>query len=138
MNEINTTCQTSAVGVIYLTYGHLASLTIVNFIVSTSSLFPNALVIYILIKSKQVAKASCKLIFQLYLSWRRPLSYRNQSIDLLCKSMDWFLYDMITASVMKELSLSDILIALFVLVFIKTLWIYNQNNWCRSIYQNQI
>ena len=29
----------------------------------------------------------------LTLSWRRPLSYRNQSIDLLCKSMDWFLYD---------------------------------------------
>ena len=23
-----------------------------------------------------------------------PLSYRNQPIDLLCKSMDWFLYDM--------------------------------------------
>ena len=21
------------------------------------------------------------------------LSYRNQTIDLLCKSMDWFLYD---------------------------------------------
>ena len=29
----------------------------------------------------------------LILSWRRPISYRNQSIDLLCKSMDWFLYD---------------------------------------------
>ena len=29
----------------------------------------------------------------LTLSWQRPLSYRNQSIDLLCKSMDWFLYD---------------------------------------------
>ena len=27
------------------------------------------------------------------LSWRRPLSYRNQSIDLQIKSMDWFLYD---------------------------------------------
>ena len=27
------------------------------------------------------------------LSWRRPLSYTNQSIDLLCKSMEWFLYD---------------------------------------------
>ena len=25
-------------------------------------------------------------------SWRKPLSYRNQSIDLLRKSMDWFLY----------------------------------------------
>ena len=31
--------------------------------------------------------------FSLTLSWRRPLSYRNQFIDLLCKSMDWFLYD---------------------------------------------
>ena len=29
----------------------------------------------------------------LTLSWRMPLSYRNQSIDLLRKSMDWFLYD---------------------------------------------
>ena len=31
-------------------------------------------------------------LIYLTLSWRRPLSYRNQSIDLLCKSMDWFLY----------------------------------------------
>ena len=31
------------------------------------------------------------LIFTL--SWRRPLSYRNQSIDLLHKSVDWFQYD---------------------------------------------
>ena len=29
----------------------------------------------------------------LTLSWRRTLSYRNQSIDLLRKSMNWFLYD---------------------------------------------
>ena len=29
----------------------------------------------------------------LTLSWRKPLSYKNQSIDLQCKSMDWFLYD---------------------------------------------
>ena len=29
----------------------------------------------------------------LTLSWRRSLSYRNQSIDLQSKSMDWFLYD---------------------------------------------
>ena len=27
------------------------------------------------------------------LSWRRSLSYRNQSIDLLTKSIDWFLYN---------------------------------------------
>ena len=29
----------------------------------------------------------------LTLLWRGPLSYRNQSIDLQSKSMDWFLYD---------------------------------------------
>ena len=29
----------------------------------------------------------------LTLSRRRSLSYRNQCIDLLCKSLDWFLYD---------------------------------------------
>ena len=29
----------------------------------------------------------------LTLSWRKSISYRNQSIDLLCKSMDWILYD---------------------------------------------
>ena len=27
------------------------------------------------------------------LSWQRPLSYRNHSIDLQSKLMDWFLYD---------------------------------------------
>ena len=32
-------------------------------------------------------------LLRLTLARRRPLSYRNQSIDLLRKSMDWFLYD---------------------------------------------
>ena len=31
--------------------------------------------------------------FFLTLSWRRSLSYRNQSFDSRSKSMDWFLYD---------------------------------------------
>ena len=30
---------------------------------------------------------------RLTLSWRRALSYRNQSIDLQSKSIDWFLYN---------------------------------------------
>ena len=34
-----------------------------------------------------------KLDYHLTLSWRRPLLYRNQSIDLQSKSMNWFLYD---------------------------------------------
>ena len=33
------------------------------------------------------------LNFFLSISWRSPLSYRNQSIDLQSNSMDWFLYD---------------------------------------------
>ena len=37
-----------------------------------------------------------------------PLSYRNQSTDLLCKSMNWFPY--IGPSVMKELNATGVLI----------------------------
>ena len=33
------------------------------------------------------------LLLYLTLSWQRPLSYRNQSINLRSKSMDWFLYN---------------------------------------------
>ena len=36
---------------------------------------------------------SNELFVTLILSWLMPLSYRNQSIDLQSKSMDWFLYD---------------------------------------------
>ena len=39
---------------------------------------------------------------KLTLSWWRPLSYKNQSIDLQSKSMDGFY--MITDSVIKELN----------------------------------
>ena len=42
---------------------------------------------------KQLSKGILKNAFLLTLSRRRPLSYRNQSIDLESKSMDWFLYD---------------------------------------------
>ena len=42
-------------------------------------------------------KLTIKIILCLWvtltLPWQRPLSYRNQSIDLLRKSLDWFLYD---------------------------------------------
>ena len=37
--------------------------------------------------------ASHEITQSLTLSWRRPLSYRNHSIDLQSKSVDWFLYD---------------------------------------------
>ena len=37
-------------------------------------------------------KISGFLMF-LTLSWRGPFTFRNQSIYLVCKSMDWFLYD---------------------------------------------
>ena len=40
---------------------------------------------------KRVAYKKC--VYTLTLSWRRPLLYRNQSIDLQSKSMDWFLCD---------------------------------------------
>ena len=36
---------------------------------------------------------TCQKESLLTLSWRRLLSYKNQSIGLLCKWMDWFQYD---------------------------------------------
>ena len=33
------------------------------------------------------------LFVDLTLSWRRSLSYRNKSIDMQSKSMDWFLFN---------------------------------------------
>ena len=39
------------------------------------------------------SKSYCILQQVLTPSWRRPLSYRNQYIDLQSKSMYWFLYD---------------------------------------------
>ena len=41
----------------------------------------------------QLVRKNLKSICFLTLSWRRSLSYRNQSIDLLSKSMEWFLND---------------------------------------------
>ena len=38
-------------------------------------------------------RVSPNVVLRLTLSWRRPLLYRNQSIDLIRKSMDWFPYD---------------------------------------------
>ena len=42
-----------------------------------------------------VLRIELQMLFRccLTLSWWRLLSYRNQSIDLLGKSTDWFLYD---------------------------------------------
>ena len=42
---------------------------------------------------KEQSPSNIYTSFALTLSWWMRLSYRNQSIDLVCKSMDWFLYD---------------------------------------------
>ena len=52
----------------------------------------------------------------LTLSWRNSLSYRNQSIDLQNRLVDWFLYD--RDYVMKK-ELDDLLESWFVKVFLE-------------------
>ena len=58
----------------------------------------------------------------LTLSWRRLLSYRNQSIDLQNKSMDWFLYDngprheRVNASVLILLTFFDSLKVVLIII----------------------
>ena len=48
---------------------------------------------YSQVKREKEEETWCNKSRVLTFSWRRPISYRNQSIDLLCKSMDWFLFD---------------------------------------------
>ena len=55
---------------------------------------------------------SFDLAIRLTLSWRRPISYRNQSIDLRSKSMDWFLYDIGLRNERVKIFSSKICIAL--------------------------
>ena len=45
------------------------------------------------LKNCYLKLSDCCQISLLTLSRRRPLLYRNQSIDLRSKSMDWFVYD---------------------------------------------
>ena len=55
--------------------------------------FYQKLLLYRIINSNVNGIRIQKSHSSLTLSWRRSLPYRNQSIDLLCKSMHWFLYD---------------------------------------------
>ena len=43
--------------------------------------------------TEHLRTTTSQISMMLTLLCRRSLSYRNQPIDLLCKSMDWFLYD---------------------------------------------
>ena len=60
-----------------------------DFKILTSSLTP------VIIESTEHVSDPFKLpcVFPINSFMTGPLSYRNQSIDLLCKSVDWFLYD---------------------------------------------
>ena len=60
---------------------------------STKCSFTDLFICWVFVEYSKGGKFADIAKFYLTLSWRRPLSYRNQSIDLLCKSMDWFLYD---------------------------------------------
>ena len=51
------------------------------------------LINYVKIRSDMIHIECSLQNLQLTLSWPRSLSYRNKSIDLQSKSLNWFLYD---------------------------------------------
>ena len=51
----------------------------------------------------KLAGAATSLLIAVTLSWQRPLSYKNQSIDLQSRANQWTGFYMITAFVMKKL-----------------------------------
>ena len=65
MNETWKNCLTSSVDVVYLNYKQLVALTIVDSALLIANAVTNTLVIYVLIKTGQLASVSCKFILQL-------------------------------------------------------------------------
>ena len=62
-----------------LTSGQLAALTVINLILMVANIFANGLVIYILIKTKQILQTACKLIF--------VLSASDLLLGLFCQNL---------------------------------------------------
>ena len=80
-----------------ITIGITSSTTELKICVMTAAIKMYKLIIKkkgrIMIKKSKLINTEVLISKALTLSWWRPLSYRNQFIDLLRKSMDWFLYD---------------------------------------------
>ena len=79
---------------IYLFHSSKINIYYMNFSLNTFLVSISSICIY---KSQNLLSV-CKLnsstrMWILTLSWRRSLSYRNQSIDFSSKSKEWFLYD---------------------------------------------
>ena len=72
----------------------------------------------------------------LTLSWRRSLSYRNQSIDLQSKSMDWLLYDKNLPHQRVEAITSSV--SLWRRPCHKNVLSYDNDNHCRKQYKQVI
>ena len=67
MNE-TFSCQSEEIDASYITLSQLAMLTVFNSAVMVGNVFTNALVMFILIKTKQLSNVVCKLIFMLSIS----------------------------------------------------------------------
>ena len=60
--------QSEEIDASYITLSQLAMLTVFNSAVMVGNVFTNALVMFILIKTKQLSNVVCKLIFMLSIS----------------------------------------------------------------------
>lgn len=65
MNETVDNCYSNEIKITYLTSSQQFALTLINSILMTASVMANGLVLYVLIKSKQISNITCKLIFML-------------------------------------------------------------------------
>ena len=68
MNRTSVNCYSAVLKVSFITQRQLTVLTAVNLILMVGNVLSNALVVFILIKTKQMANITCKLIFMLSVS----------------------------------------------------------------------
>ena len=65
MNKTSLFCYRIGIDFSYLNAKYLAALTAINLIVMVGNVSANAMVMYVLIKTKQIVNMSCKVIFML-------------------------------------------------------------------------
>ena len=68
MNRTSVNCYSAVLKVSFITQRQLTVLTTANLTVMVGNVLSNALVVFILIKTKQIANITCKLIFMLSVS----------------------------------------------------------------------
>ena len=85
MNTLSIDCSKKGLDVTLPTQGQVTVITVTN-LVLTANVTANALIIYILVHTKQIAKITCKIIFVLRVSDSNPKFQIKNPTRVICSN----------------------------------------------------